>query len=283
LVWRAIYLILFRGYISFSIFTMRLTLLFILLCFQVVAQKSAADTLKTGGIISTNYFGVPKDTSVYRIKVGDKLRIQSLNALEIIYPQGGNISVGNSLMTGGQASGTPAYLATVDLKGQIILPQVGRISVTGLTKAEVATEIERQYQQLINNPVFDVEITNRRIQVLGAVAKQGVITMDMEKITLGEVIAMSGGIDFTTADNSIKLIRTRSGIQQEISYDVRNLSDPAVANIPIFDGDYVFVPPSKSSLRVIKNQKFSSIVQPIALTLNAIAILLGLYITISRN
>ncbi|WP_428653450.1 polysaccharide biosynthesis/export family protein [Runella sp.] len=262
---------------------MRLTLLFILLCFQVLAQKSAADTLKTNGTIITSHFATPIDTTVYRIKIADKLRIRNLNALEIIYPQGGNLSVGASTMTNGQLGSIPPYMATVDLKGQIILPQIGRIKVAGLTKAEAGTEIERRYQDLITNPVFDVEIANLRIKVLGAVAKQGVITLEEEKMTLGEVIALSGGIDFTTADRTIKLIRTRSGLQQEISYDVRNLSDPVVANIPIFDGDYVFIPPSKSSLRIIKNQKFSSIVQPVALTLNAIAILLGLYITISRN
>lgn len=262
---------------------MRLTLLFILFCFQVLAQKSAPDTLKANQTIITNHFGIPRDTSVYRIKIGDKLRIQNLNALEIIYPQGGNLSVGTSPMTNGQTGNSPAYVATVDLKGQIILPQIGRTKVAGLTKAEVVAEIERRYEQLINNPIFDVEITNLRIKVLGAVLRQGTIILEEEKITLGEVIALSGGIDFTTADNTIKLIRNRSGMQQEVAYDVRNLSDPSIANIPVFDGDYVFVPPSKSSLRVIKNQKFSSIVQPVALTLNAIAILLGLYITISRN
>lgn len=262
---------------------MRLTLLFILFCFQVLAQKSAPDTLETNQTIITNHFGIPRDTSVYRIKIGDKLRIQNLNALEIIYPQGGNLSVGTSAMTNGQTGSSPTYVATVDLKGQIILPQIGRIKVAGLTKAEVVAEIERRYEQLINNPIFDVEITNLRIKVLGAVLRQGTIILEEERITLGEVIALSGGIDFTTADNTIKLIHNRSGIQQEVNYDVRNLSDPSIANIPVFDGDYVFVPPSKSSLRVIKNQKFSSIVQPVALTLNAIAILLGLYITISRN
>ncbi len=266
---------------------MRLTFLLIVVCFQVLAQKSASDTLKTNNRLITNRFVIPEDTVVYRIKVNDRLQIKSLNALEIIYPQGGNLAVNGSNMTNGQTGGmgniAPVYSAMVDRRGFIILPQAGRLKVTGLSRAEAATEIEKKYQDLITNPVFEVEITNLRIRVLGAVLKQGVITLNEDKLTLGEVIALSGGIDFSTAANTIKLIRTRYGIQQEVVYDIRNLSDPSVSNIPVYDDDYVFIPPSSSSIRVIKNQKISSVLQPIALTLNAFAIIIGLYLTISRN
>ena len=100
-----------------------------------------------------------------------------------------------------------------------------------------------------------------------------------EKITLGEALALAGGIDFTVADKNIKLIRPREGIQEEINYNIRDLSNPKISNILIGDGDYIFVPPSKGSLRNVKNQRTSAILQPIALTLNALAVLIGLYFT----
>ncbi len=259
---------------------MRFILLFFLVCTQIWAQKNTLDSTKISKTTITSRFVVPLDTTTYRLKAGDRLQIRSLNALETIYPQAGNLSVGTSPMASGQVGSSAFYLTTVDRLGQIILPQVGRVKVAGLSKAETVAEIERLYQNLINDPVFDVEIINLRIRVLGSVARQGMITLENEKLTLGEVIALSGGIDFGSADRTIKLIRTRSGIQQEVNFDIRNLGDPAMANIPVFDGDYVFIPPSKGSLRTIKNQRVASILSPIAIGLNALAVVLGLYLAI---
>jgi len=152
-----------------------------------------------------------------------------------------------------------------------------------LSKQETTTEIEKRYKNLITDPIFEVEIINLRIKVLGAVSKQGVYMLENEKMTLGEVIAMAGGVDFAVADKTIKLIRSQSQKQQEINFDIRNLSDPAVANILVFDGDYVFIPPSKGSLRNIKNQRIANILQPVALTLNAIAVVLGVYLTVRAS
>lgn len=256
---------------------MRFILLFFLACTQLWGQTKGSDSTKISETVITNRFVVPLDTTIYRIKAGDRLRIRSLNALETIYPQAGNLSVGTSPMASGQM-GTSTYEIIVDRLGQIILPPIGRVKVAGLSKAEAVAEIEKRYQNLINDPVFDLEITNLRIRVLGSVARQGMITLENEKLTLGEVIALSGGIDFGSADRTIKLIRTRSGIQQEVNFDIRNLGDPAIANIPVFDGDYVFIPPSKGSIRTIKNQRVASILSPIAIGLNALAVVLSLYL-----
>ncbi len=256
---------------------MRFILLFFLVCTQLWGQTKGSDSTKISETVITNRFVVPLDTTIYRIKAGDRLRIRSLNALETIYPQAGNLSVGTSPMASGQI-GASSYEIIVDRFGQIILPPIGRVKVAGLSKAEAVAEIEKRYQNLINDPVFDLEITNLRIRVLGSVARQGMITLENEKLTLGEVIALSGGIDFGSADRTIKLIRTRSGIQQEVNFDIRNLGDPAIANIPVFDGDYVFIPPSKGSIRTIKNQRVASILSPIAIGLNALAVVLSLYL-----
>ncbi|MFN4146543.1 MAG: polysaccharide biosynthesis/export family protein [Runella sp.] len=254
---------------------------FWVLFWGVALGQNPKDTLSSSTILTRRLLTLG-DTATYRIKAGDRLRIRNLNALETIYPQSAGLTVGNTSVSS-QSIGTAAYETSVDSRGQIILPQVGRVKIAGLTKHEATTEIERRYRDLINEPIFEVTIINLHIKVLGSVARQGIITLENEYLTLGEVIALSGRIDFSSADKTIKIIRPRVGSQQEVEYDIRNLSDPAVSNIPVFEGDYVFVPPSKGSLRNIKNQRFANILQPIAITLNALAVLLGLYLAVRNS
>lgn len=252
-----------------------------ILCLNLRAQNSFFKTNKPDTIshqvVST--FSLPVDTLVYRIKAGDRLRIRNLNSITTIFAESAGLTGSGGQSAGGNAT---FFETAVDRNGQIALPRVGRVKVAGLSRLEAVHEIEHRYESNITNPIFEIEIINLRIKVLGGVNKQGVFVLENEKITLGEALALAGGIDFAVADKNIKLIRPREGIQEEINYDIRDLSNPQISNILISDGDYIFVPPSKGSLRSIKNQRTSAILQPIALTLNALAIIIGLYISAKK-
>jgi polysaccharide biosynthesis/export protein len=251
------------------------SLLFVVFVNSVSAQFFKKDTVRTIGITSVSSFDVAYDTTAYRIKVGDRLKIRNLNSINTIFSE--NVSLGAGTAGSAQQSAiSQSFETTVNRYGQITLPQSGRIKVAGLNRIEATNEIEKSYDSTINNPIFEIEITNLRIKVLGAVTRQGVFPLENEKISLGEALAQAGGIDFITADKTIKLIRPRAGIQEEVNFDVRDLSNPKISNIMIYDGDYIFVPPSKPALRNVRNQRIAAILQPIALTLNSIAILIAL-------
>ncbi|TAF95457.1 MAG: hypothetical protein EAZ32_07150 [Cytophagia bacterium] len=271
--------------------------LFIVLFLGFVCAESAAqnapdtlrvaaklDTLRaavatpTSAVMAQEVAFLPPDTLSYRIKPGDRLRIRNLNSLTIILPELANMTVAGSQVSAQNASNS-AFETYVNRTGQIALPQVGLVKVAGLTRAEAILEIERGYSNTISKAIFDLQILNLRIKVLGAVNKQGIIMIENETLTLAEVIALAGGIDFANADNTIKLVRSRNNVQQEINYQIRDLDKPQITGTLIFDGDYVFVPPSKASLRSIKNQRTAGVLQPIALTLNALAVMIGLYFT----
>ena len=260
----------------------RISTYFFLFCGNCCLSFAQTDTILTptrpAVVVATEVVSVPIDTLSYRIKIGDRLRIRNLNSLSIIMPELANMSVAGAQVSAQNANGS-VFETYVNRTGQIALPQVGLVKLAGLTSAEAVFEIERIYANTLTKAIFDLEILNLRIKVLGAVNKQGVILLENEKLTLGEVIAMAGGIDFANADKTIKLVRSRNNAQQEINYDIRDLGNPRVTNLPVFDGDYVFVPLSKSSLRFVKNQRTASVLQPIALTLNALAVIFGLYFT----
>jgi polysaccharide biosynthesis/export protein len=234
-----------------------------------------SDTVIVSGVKSVTTFDVPIDTIAYRIKVGDRLKIRNLNSINTIFSE--NVSLGAGTGSSQQQSAiSQPFETTVNRYGQITLPQSGRIKVAGLTRIEATNEIEKSYDSTITNPIFEVELINLRIKVLGAVGHQGVFPLENERISLGEALAQAGGIDFITADKTIRIIRPRAGVQENLDFDIRDLSNPKISNVMIYDGDYIYVPPSKPALRNIKNQRLSAILQPIALTLNSIAILIAL-------
>jgi polysaccharide biosynthesis/export protein len=212
-----------------------------------------------------------EDSTAYRLRGGDRLKIRNLLSISIIYPEAAAATI-SSDKTSGVVGGEKPYEITVDKRGNITLPRVGRIKVGGLTRLQTVAAVEKAYSNVLTDPIFEVEIMNLYIKVLGSVNKQGIIPLQNESMSLGEVIASAGGINFVTADKTIRLIRTQENQQVEINYDVRDLSNPSITNLPVYNGDYVFVPPSKVSLRDVKIQRISNIVQPIALVLNALAV-----------
>lgn len=239
---------------------------------QSIFKKSKPDTLNVLKTIAN--FEMPADTISHRIRPGDRLRIQNLNSISTIFAENVNLTGGVNQQ---QANVSNALETLVDRNGQVALPRVGRVKLAGLTRIEAANEIEHRYDSTITNPIFDVTIMNLRIKVLGGVNKQGLYILEQERITLGEALAMAGGIDFTVADKSIKLIRPRDGIQEEVNFDIRDLSNPKISNIMVSDGDYIFVQPSKASLRNVKFQRANTILQPIAIGLNVLAIIIALW------
>ena len=200
---------------------------------------------------------------VYRIKEGDKLEIRNLNWSSALFPDPSQPSA--------EAEG---FAVVVRRDGSISLPEIGRLQVAGLTRQDVADSLSVSYQDL-RNPLFEVAITNLGVKVLGAVNGQGLVPMEGDYLTLGDVLARTGGIDYGEASNVIQIIRGEGTQQQVIQYDFRDLGDPLIMNQNIYDNDIVYVPPSRGSIRSVKYQRALVLAQPIITALNLTLIILN--------
>jgi len=91
--------------------------------------------------------------------------------------------------------------------GNILLPLIGEVSVSGLTLSEVEQTIAAAYaEEYLRNPQVSAEITEYRSQqftVIGAVANPKVYSVSRQT-TLIEALAMAGGIS-REAGNSVYL------------------------------------------------------------------------------
>ena len=135
----------------------------------------------------------------------------------------------------------------VDAAGNIEYPRLGTIKAEGLTKQELAAEIRKRLTEpveLLKDPTVIIRFQNYKITVLGNVAREGVITVPGEKVTILEAIGMAGGITDYGKKDKVKLIRETDG-KREIGFV--NLSSDSLFSSPYYNlvqNDLIIVEPT---------------------------------------
>jgi polysaccharide export outer membrane protein len=123
-----------------------------------------------------------------------------------------NQQMGGGAAGAGAANPTFGYL--VDKEGNIEHNQLGRIKAGGLTRLELAELIQVKLTSpvvLLTDPTVKVRFINFRVNVLGMVGREGPISVNSERLTILEAIALAGGItDFGRRDY-IRVIREQDG------------------------------------------------------------------------
>ncbi len=135
----------------------------------------------------------------------------------------------------------------VDNDGNIEFPIIGEVNVGGMTKGEAEQLIvERLKQYLKETPIVSVRMTNYNISVLGEVARPGTFTIDNEKATIFEALAMAGDMTIYGQRVDVKLIREdANGVRTIIELDI---TDPEIILSPYYylqQNDVLYVTPNK--------------------------------------
>ena len=147
--------------------------------------------------------------------------------------------------TGPQA--TNGYL--VDRNGQVELPFVGKIKLSGLTTSGAQEAIRKEADKLFNSPIVNVRFVNFKITVLGEVTRPSTYVMPSEKVTLFDAIGMAGDLTIYGKRENVLLIRDSTGDNRQM---VRlNLNSKSIISSPYFylqPNDMIYVEPNEDRL-----------------------------------
>ena len=140
-----------------------------------------------------------------------------------------------------------AYL--IDQAGNIDFPVIGRIHVAGKSKMEVEHLIqELLYPEYLNElPQVTVWIQNFSISVLGDVNRPGLFTIENERVSILDAIALAGDLAITGRRDNVLLVRVNSDGTKSIARI--NLNDKNLISSPYFylqQNDVLYVQPNKS-------------------------------------
>jgi len=137
---------------------------------------------------------------------------------------------------------------TVDKDGNIEMPIIGKIKVGGLTKDAAIAIIQEKVSSFLNSPVVNLMIQNYKVTVLGEVNKPGTYKIPNERMTILEILGLSGDLKYTAQRKNILVIRQTNGRKEHIRVD---LTSNDLFDSPAFflqQNDVVYVEPTKVGL-----------------------------------
>lgn len=133
----------------------------------------------------------------------------------------------------------------VDPLGNIELPIIGKVKVTGLTANQLKESLTRSVSVYLKEPLVDVRFTTFRISVIGVGA--GIKELPAQKNTLLEGLAMAGEIEQSGKLYDVRLFREYKGQRTIYNIDLRKkavLTNPEIFQLRHNDVIYVKTRPS---------------------------------------
>jgi len=137
---------------------------------------------------------------------------------------------------------------TVDSEGYIVLPQLGRIEVAGLTTKEVEISLTESLHQYIKSPVVTVRVANFIISILGEVARPAQYVIPHNQITIPEALALAGDLTIFGKRTNVLIIREIGG---QRNFERVDLTHRSMFDSPYYylhSGDIVYVEPTIGKL-----------------------------------
>jgi len=163
----------------------------------------------------------------------------------------------------------------VDSKGEIELPVLGKLKVSGLTREElIALFTSKLKPDYVKDPNINVRIGNFKVSVLGDVSAPGVFNIASERITILEAIALAGDLNVSGKRDNILVLRESD--HGKIEYRVNLLSD-SIFTSPVYylqQNDLIYIEPNNASIQSASSNSTTTLFISITGLLVTIATLL---------
>lgn len=186
-----------------------------------------------------------QDTVLIRLQVSDKVNIH-VSARD---PEISNLF--NTNNSGGAASGTISGY-TIDSKGCINFPVLGKIHVAGMTREDLTeylvTTLEQR--QLVKDPIVTVEFENLSVSVLGDASQSQRLMINKDYYTILDAMADMSDLQITGVRETVKVLRNDNGIVT--AYNVNLCSADSVFHSPVYylqQNDVIYIAPNNKKSR----------------------------------
>ena len=207
----------------------------------------------------------------YRVRVGDRLYVYVYSIDERVssmFNASGNGVNSSQIRHGNMVNGSyDLYTYLVYEDGTIDYPMVGRLPVRGMTTREIKNELEQRLMEYVQDQVdyklLSVEgnIVRRSFSVISDHGS-GTFSIEKEKVTIFEALAMAGDIGDFGDRSKVRIVREIEGQTQVKVFGVRSNE--------IVNSEFYYIEPNDVIyIQRIKGQSFG--VNSVTTTISVVA------------
>lgn len=180
------------------------------------------------------------------IKTDDIINVNIQTLAESVFSLNNETNQDNSGNLGPKSISISGFL--VDKKGEIEMPMLGIIKLSGLTISQAKELIREKALRFYKEPTVQVRFANYKITVLGEVAKPSTYTVPNEKVTILDAISMAGDLTIFGKRNNVLLIRDNGATKDMVRL---NLNSSQIISSPYFylkQNDILYIEPTKAKV-----------------------------------
>ena len=211
--------------------------------------------------------GLPTE---YILKTGDILyvSIKSINPeVNTLF----NPESGMEANAGGQGflkyttpSGAYLYGFELDADGDIKLPMLGKIKVSGESISHAETIVQKKADEYLKDAIVKVKLLNYKITITGEVRNPGVYYSYNNSLTLIEAMAMANGNTDFASINKIMVIRPLPEGNKTYILDLSTKNTYLSEAFYLQPNDYVIVEPSRYKNFQLNSQAYSLVLSSLS-------------------
>lgn len=135
---------------------------------------------------------------------------------------------------------------TVDPKGEIHLPLVGNMKVSGLTTLQFSEKLSQSLTLFYKDPVVNIRLLNFKIAVYGDVLRPNVYTVQNERVTVTQALSLAGDLNITGIRTNVILVREQDGKRNFIPIDLTSKNLFASPYYYLQNNDELYVQPDRT-------------------------------------
>lgn len=174
-----------------------------------------------------------------------------------------------------RVDGTALQTYLIDKEGFIVYPIIGKIKLGGLTREQAVEKLTQHIKPYIADVSVNLRVLNFKIIVQGEVNKPGVYTIDSERVTLLQALAMAGDLTIFGKRTNILVMREEQG---ERRFKVVDITKPDFLNSEYYflqQNDVVYVEPNKTRINSSAvGANTSAIISAISVTIAIISLII---------
>jgi len=149
------------------------------------------------------------------------------------------------------SSANPVTGYLVNDKGEINLPLIGSLKVTGLTTFQLTEKLTTTLLTYFKDPVVNIRILNFKVSILGDVQRPNLYTLQNERTTVTQALSLAGDLNITAMRKNVVLIREEDGVRKFIPMD---LTSKRIYESPYFylkNNDEIYVQPDRTKYATV--------------------------------